>query len=115
MYGERYCNNWKCQIHILSVMHELHELDAFLFPRTPSHMWSVLTLCRYTYALALVVSSSANAVPLAQRSGSAPVSPTAGKRRASKRSTTLALIALPSCLRHGETGGNRGDRGDQGD
>ena len=100
MYGERYCNIWKRQLHILSVMHEPHELDAFLFPRTPSHMWSVITLCRYTYALALVASSSAAAVPLAQRSGSGPVSPTAGKRRASKRSTTLTLIALPSCLRH---------------
>ena len=100
MYGERYCNSWKRQFHILSVMHEPHELDAFLFPRTPSHMWSVRALCRYTYALALVASSSAKAAPLAQRSGSGPVSPTAGKRRASKRSTTLPLIALPSCLRH---------------
>ena len=104
--GER-CS-WKHQFHtcvaklliLASVVHELHELDAFLFPHTPSHMWSVITLCRYTYALALVASSSAAAVPLAQRSGSGPVSPTAGKRRASKRSTTLTLIALPSCLRH---------------
>ena len=31
MYGERYCNSWKRQFHILSVMHELHELDALLF------------------------------------------------------------------------------------
>ena len=94
MYGERYCNIWKRQLDILSVMHEPHELDAFLFPHTPSHMWSVITRCRYTYALALVASSSAAAVPLALRSGSGPVSPTAGKRRASKRSTTLTLIAV---------------------
>ena len=100
--------SWKHQLHIFiaerlilaGVMRELHELDAFLFPHTPSHMRSVITLCRYTYALALVASSSATAVPLAQRCGSGPVSPTAGKRRASKRSTTLTLIALPSCLRH---------------
>ena len=65
--------SWKHQFHtcvaklliLASVVHEVHELDAFLFPHTPSHMWSVITLCRYTYALALVASSSAAAVPRA--------------------------------------------------
>ena len=55
---------------------------------------------RHCWPKSLVASSSLSAAPLAQRSGSAPVSPTAGRRHESKRSTTLTLMLLPSCMCH---------------
>ena len=86
-----------------SAMHELPYVHFFFHTRLRTRGLSgrsVATLgCHGSltsggYTLVLVASSSATAVPLAQRSGSAPVSPTAGKRRASKRSTYSLILII---------------------